>query len=235
MIRYDFHLHSALSPCGDMDMTPNNIVGMAKIKGLTAIALSDHNTTGNVRAAMEVGKEYELTVIPGMEVETEEEVHILTLYPSIEAAEYASEEVYKKLPMIRNRPEIFGEQCLMDAEDNITGHEEKLLLTATTLSMNSLYDLVKTAGGLFIPAHIDRHSYSVLTNLGCIPKDRDIRYVELSKRVEDVAGYLESRPELSDYVIFRDSDAHYLEDISEPVNSFDVDDVTDIFKGGLLR
>ena len=235
MIRYDFHLHSALSPCGDMDMTPNNIVGMAKIKGLTAIALSDHNTTGNVRAAMEVGKEYELTVIPGMEVETEEEVHILTLYPSIEAAEYASGEVYKKLPMIRNRPEIFGEQCLMDAEDNITGHEEKLLLTATTLSMNSLYDLVKTAGGLFIPAHIDRHSYSVLTNLGCIPKDRDIRYVELSKRVEDVAGYLESRPELSDYVIFRDSDAHYLEDISEPVNSFDVDDVTDIFKGGLLR
>ena len=235
MIRYDFHLHSALSPCGDMDMTPNNIVGMAKIKGLTAIALSDHNTTGNVRAAMEVGKEYELTVIPGMEVETEEEVHILTLYPSVEAAEYASEEVYKKLPMIRNRPEIFGEQCLMDAEDNITGHEEKLLLTATTLSMNSLYDLVKTAGGLFIPAHIDRHSYSVLTNLGCIPKDRDIRYVELSKRVEDVAGYLESRPELSDYVIFRDSDAHYLEDISEPVNSFDIDDVTDIFKGGLLR
>ena len=108
-------------------------------------------------------------------VETEDEVHILTLYPSIEAAEYASEEVYKKLPMIQNRPEIFGEQCFMDAEDNITGHEEKLLLTATTLSMNSLFDLVKTAGGIFIPAHIDRHSYSVLTNLGCIPKDRDIR------------------------------------------------------------
>ena len=235
MILYDFHLHSALSPCGDMDMTPNNIVGMAKIKGLTAIALSDHNTVDNVRATIEAGKEYGLTVIPGMEVETEEEVHILTLYPSIEAAEYVSEEVYKKLPMIPNRPEIFGEQCFMDAEDNITGHEEKLLLTAAALSMNSLYDLVKTAGGLFIPAHIDRHSYSVLTNLGCIPKDRDIRYVELSKRVEDVAGYLESRPELREYVIFRDSDAHYLEDISEPVNSFDIDDVTDIFKGGLLR
>ena len=216
-------------------MTPNNIVGMAKIKGLTAIALSDHNTVGNVRAAMEVGREYELTVIPGMEVETEEEVHILTLYPSIEAAEYAAEEVYKKLPMIPNRPEIFGEQCFMDAEDNITGHEEKLLLTAAALSMNSLYDLVKTAGGLFIPAHIDRHSFSVLTNLGCIPGDRDIRYVELSKRVEDVAGYLDSRPELKKYVIFRDSDAHYLEDISEPVNGFDIDDVMDIFKGGLLR
>lgn len=216
-------------------MTPNNIVGMAKIKGLTAIALSDHNTVGNVRAAMEVGREYELTVIPGMEVETEEEVHILTLYPSIEAAEYAAEEVYKKLPMIPNRPEIFGEQCFMDAEDNITGHEEKLLLTAAALSMNSLYDLVKTAGGLFIPAHIDRHSFSVLTNLGCIPRDRDIRYVELSKRVEDVAGYLDSRPELKEYVIFRDSDAHYLEDISEPINGFDIDDVMDIFKGGLLR
>ena len=235
MILYDFHLHSALSPCGDADMTPNNIVGMAMIKGLTAIAVSDHNTTGNVRAAMEVGREYGLTVIPGMEVETEEEVHILTLYPSIEAAEYASGEVYKKLPMIPNRPEIFGEQCFMDKDDNITGYEPKLLLTATTLSINSLFDLVKTAGGIFIPAHVDRHSYSVLTNLGCIPDDRDIRYIELSKRVEDVKDYIKSRPELEKYVVFRDSDAHYLEDISEPLNSFDIDDVKEIFTGGLLK
>lgn len=235
MIYYDFHLHSALSPCGDADMTPNNIVGMAQIKGLDAIAISDHNTTGNARAAMEVAKEYGMTVIPGMEVETEEEVHILTLYPSIEAAEYAGEEVYKKLPMIPNRPDIFGEQCFMDADDNITGYEEKLLLTATTLSINSLYDLVKTAGGIFIPAHVDRDSYSVLTNLGFIPDDIDIKYIELSKRVEYIKGYLESRPELGKYKIFRDSDAHYLEDISERLNCLDIDSVNEIFDGGLLK
>lgn len=235
MIYYDFHLHSALSPCGDADMTPNNIVGMAQIKGLDAIAISDHNTVGNVRAAMEAGKELGMTVIPGMEVETEEEVHILTLYPSIEAAEYAGEEVYKKLPMIPNRPDIFGEQCFMDSDDNVTGYEQKLLLTATTLSMNSLYELVKTAGGLFIPAHVDRHSFSVLSNLGFIPDDIDINYVELSKRVEDIKGYLNSRPELKEYKLFRDSDAHYLEDISERINCFPIDDVSEMFTGGLLK
>ena len=235
MIYYDFHLHSALSPCGDADMTPNNIVGMAKIIGLDAIAVTDHNTVGNVRAAMEVGRELGVTVVPGMEVETAEEIHILTLYPSIEAAEYAAKEVYDHLPMIKNRPDIFGEQCFMDSEDNITGYEEKLLLTATTLSYNSLFDLVGTAGGLFIPAHVDRHSYSMLTNFGFMPDDVDIKYVELSKRVEDVQGYLESRSELKKYKLFRDSDAHYLTDLSERVNSFEIDNVSEIFKGGLLR
>ena len=235
MIYYDFHLHSALSPCGDADMTPNNIVGMAKIIGLDAIAVTDHNTVGNVRAAMEVGRELGVTVVPGMEVETAEEIHILTLYPSIEAAEYAAKEVYNHLPMIKNRPDIFGEQCFMDSEDNITGYEEKLLLTATTLSYNSLFDLVETAGGLFIPAHVDRHSYSMLTNFGFMPDDIDIKYVELSKRVEDVQGYLESRSELKKYKLFRDSDAHYLTDLSERVNSFDIDNVSEIFKGGLLK
>ena len=235
MIYYDFHLHSALSPCGDSDMTPNNIVGMAKIIGLDAIAVTDHNTVGNVRAAMEVGRELGVTVVPGMEVETAEEIHILTLYPSIEAAEYAAKEVYDHLPMIKNRPDIFGEQCFMDSEDNITGYEEKLLLTATTLSYNSLFDLVGTAGGLFIPAHVDRHSYSMLTNFGFMPDDVDIKYVELSKRVEDVQGYLESRSELKKYKLFRDSDAHYLTDLSERVNSFEIDNVSEIFKGGLLR
>ena len=184
---------------------------------------------------MEVGRELGVTVVPGMEVETAEEIHILTLYPSIEAAEYAAKEVYDHLPMIKNRPDIFGEQCFMDSEDNITGYEEKLLLTATTLSYNSLFDLVGTAGGLFIPAHVDRHSYSMLTNFGFMPDDVDIKYVELSKRVEDVQGYLESRSELKKYKLFRDSDAHYLTDLSERVNSFEIDNVSEIFKGGLLR
>ena len=108
MIYYDFHIHSCLSPCGDNDMTPNNIVNMAALLGLNAIAVSDHNAVGNVRACMEVAKEVGITVLPGMEVETEEEVHILTLYPTIEAAENAALEVHKKLPTIKNRPEIFG-------------------------------------------------------------------------------------------------------------------------------
>lgn len=232
MIYYDFHIHSALSPCGDADMTPNNIIGMAKIKELDAVAVTDHNTVGNVRSAMEVGQQLGVTVIPGMEVETEEEVHILTLYPSIEAAEYVASEVYKKLPPISNRPDIYGEQCFMDADDNITGYEEKLLLSPAMMSIETLFSVVEEAKGLFIPAHVDRHSYSILTNLGFMPDNIDIKFIELSKRVEDIESYLDSRSELKKYKVFRDSDAHYLGDISERINYFDIDNIDELFNGG---
>ena len=142
MIFYDFHIHSALSPCGDKDMTPNNIVNMAAISGLDTIAVSDHNTVGNVRSAIEAGKLCGVNVIPGMEVETSEEVHILTLYPSIEIAEDVAKEVYRKLPDIKNRADIFGEQIYMDKEDNITGYEEKLLISPTTLALEDLFSAV---------------------------------------------------------------------------------------------
>ena len=230
MIYYDFHIHSALSPCGDKDMTPNNIVNMAAISGLDTIAVSDHNTVGNVRSAIEAGKLCGVNVIPGMEVETSEEVHILTLYPSIEIAEDVAKEVYKKLPDIKNRADIFGEQIYMDEEDNIIGYEEKLLISPTTLALEDLFDLVKSAGGLFIPAHVDRHSYSVLTNLGFIPDDLDIKSIEISKATTDIESYLNARADLKKYNVFRNSDAHYLEDISIKEAFLDVDNIEDIFK-----
>ena len=231
MIYYDFHIHSLLSPCGDKDMTPNNIVNMAMLSGLDAVAVSDHNSIGNVRSAMEVGKACGVTVIPAMEVETAEEVHILTLYPSIDSAEEAYKEVYKSLPSIKNRPEIFGEQVYMDAEDNIVGYEDKLLISPTSLSINNLFDLVRSVGGLFIPAHVDRHSYSVLTNLGFIPDDLDIRQIEVSKYVEDLPAYLSNRPDLEKYFIFRNSDAHYLQDIAEKNSYLDIKNISELFGG----
>ncbi len=230
MLYYDFHIHSALSPCGDMDMTPNNIVNMAAISGLNTIAISDHNTVGNVRAAQAAGKECGVTVIPGMEVETAEEVHILTLYPDIEAAEFVAKEVYKSLPDIKNRPEIFGEQAFMNASDEIVGYEEKLLISPTSMSLNELFDLVMSSGGLFIPAHVDRHSYSILTNLGFIPEDLDIKNIEISKGVTDIEAYLNSRNDLKKYNIFTNSDAHYLGDISQMGAYIDSENVSDIFK-----
>lgn len=229
MIYYDFHIHSCLSPCGDMDMTPNNIVNMAALSGLNAIAVSDHNTVGNVKACMEVAKEVGITVIPGMEVETEEEVHILTLYPSLEAAQEVAKEVYKRLPSIKNRPEIFGDQAFMDKDDNITGYEEKLLISSAGMSMNYLFDAVKSAGGIYIPAHVDRHSYSVLTNLGFIPDDIDIKNIEISRMTEDVESFLSARCELKKYRIFRNSDAHYLGDIATP-DAY-LNDLSELFGG----
>lgn len=230
MLFYDLHIHSALSPCGDKDMTPNNIVNMAAISGLDTIALSDHNTVGNVRAAIEAGKKCGVNVIPGMEVETSEEVHILTIYPSIEAAEYVAKVVYENLPDIKNRPDIFGEQVYMDSDDNITGYEEKLLISPTTLALEDLFDIVKSVKGLFIPAHVDRHSYSVLTNLGFIPDDLDIKNIEISKATTDLDAYLSAREDLKKYKIFRNSDAHYLEDISVKEAFLDIDSIDELFK-----
>ena len=225
-IKYDFHMHSALSPCGDRDMTPNNMVNMAKLIGLDAIAVTDHNSIGNARSAMKVGESVGLKVVPGMEVETNEEVHILTLYPDISAAEYVAEIVYSRLPDIPNKPEIFGAQAFMDEEDNVIGYEDKTLISSADISINELFGYVEEAGGIFIPAHVDRHSYSVLTNLGFVPDDIDIKYIEVSRRTTDVAAYLESRKDLKRYGILRNSDAHYLEDIGEP----DEDLPDDIYK-----
>jgi len=229
MIYYDFHIHSCLSPCGDNDMTPNNIVNMAALSGLDTIAISDHNTIGNVKAAMEVGKSCGVKVIPGMEVETSEEVHILTLYPSLEAAEVVAKEVYKRLPDIKNKTEIFGEQIYMDCDDNIVGYEDKLLISPADISFDELYDLVKSVGGLFIPAHVDRHSYSVLTNLGFIPEEFDIKFIEVSTATTDLESYLQARSDLKKYKVLRNSDAHYLENMSMKDAFLDIDDIQDLF------
>lgn len=215
MIYYDFHIHSALSPCGDKDMTPNNIVNMASIIGLDAIAITDHNSIGNVRAAIKVGEQVGVKVLAGMEVETAEEIHILTLYKTIEAAEEVAKKVYDALPDIKNRPEIFGNQYYMDEEDNVIGEEEKLLISPTTIQVEDLLEMVKSVGGLVFPAHVDRHSYSILTNLGFIPEELAVDGIEISKKVGDVQTYLNSRPDLKKYSVLRNSDAHYLTDIAE--------------------
>ncbi len=230
MIYYDFHIHSSLSPCGDDDMTPNNIVNMAALGGLDAIAISDHNSIGNVLSAIKVGEGCGVKVIPGMEIETAEEVHILTLYPDIKSAQYVAEVVYQSLPDIKNRPEIFGNQLKMNEMDEVVGIEEKLLISPTNLSIEKVFELVEDAGGLFIPAHVDRHSYSVLTNLGFIPDNLDIRHIEVSKKVDVLEDYLTARPELRKYGIFRNSDAHYLEDISLQDAFLDIEDILEIFK-----
>lgn len=217
MLKYDFHIHSALSPCADNEMTPNNIVNMAALMGLQCIAISDHNTVGNARAVIEAGKKSGLCVLPGIEVETEEEVHILTLFKRLEEAEALSDCIYNMLPDIKNRPDIFGEQIYMDENDNVLGIEEKLLISPAQLSINRLFELVKEHNGAFIPAHVDRHSYSVLTNLGFIPDELNIKFIEVSKTVSDIGGYLEARPDLKRYSVLQSSDSHRLESmVSEP-------------------
>lgn len=230
MLSYDMHIHSALSPCGDMDMTPNNIVNMAALLGLDVIAVTDHNTIGNAEAAMLVGKRAGVRVIPGMEVETIEAVHVLTLYPDIQSAQSVAESVYNALPDIKNKPDIFGMQAYMDEWDNILGYEEKLLISSAQLDLAELFELVRAAGGVFVPAHVDRHSYSILSNLGFIPKELPVEWIEFSKMTDDIVSYVKNRPDLKDYKILRNSDAHYLQDISEPEHFLNISSVEELFK-----
>lgn len=218
---YDFHIHSALSPCGDNDMTPNNIVNMAYLKGLDAIAVTDHNCVKNAAAAMEAAKETGIIVIPGMEIESAEEIHIVSLFPSIESACEAQKHVFAHLPKIKNREDIFGSQLIMDSEDNIIGKEEQMLITASDLDIFAVFDMVKSLGGIAYPAHVDRHSYSVLSNLGFMPPELDTKFIEISKNVEDAALYVKNK-NLDKYKVVRSSDAHYLGDISEKINKLDI-------------
>lgn len=155
---YDMHIHTALSPCGDADMTPNNVVGMAQLCGLDILAVTDHNTCGNCAAVMEVGQAAGLTVLPGMELCTAEEIHVVCLFPALSAAQAFEQEVVRHRPDIANRPDIFGEQQRLNARDELVGTEPVLLLTATGLSLEHVLPLARTHGGTAFPAHIDRDS-----------------------------------------------------------------------------
>lgn len=208
---YDFHIHTALSPCADEDMTPNNIVNMALLKELDMIAITDHNTCENVEAIMKVGRKSNLLVIPGMEIETCEEVHMICLFPNIKAAIKMQEIVYASLPPLMNRRDIFGKQLILNEYDDIIGENEKLLLTASSLSVYDVVKYIRSIEGTVYPAHIDRNSYSILSNLGWIPKDLDINTVEISKDAD--FDKFASKYDL--FNIIKSSDAHYLTDIAE--------------------
>ena len=208
---YDLHMHSCLSPCGDDDMTPHNIAAMAMLNGLEIIALSDHNTAKNVPALMEAAEEWGLTVVPAIEAESAEEVHLLCLFPTVEAALSMGEILEEHLPPIKNKPEIFGEQRIMNSRDEQIGSIEKLLINATDLPIEEIKSMVEERGGVCIAAHIDRSSNSIISNLGFVPEELNFSTLELSKRATpDMA----SDPK---YKYIHDSDAHYLTDISEAV------------------
>ena len=207
---YDFHIHSGLSPCGDNEMTPNNIVNISKLYDLDVIALTDHNSTLNCKAVMEAGKEIGLLVIPGMELCTSEEVHLVCLFPNIKNATLFGDYVRSTLPPIKNKPTVFGEQCVFDNKDNILGFEHTLLITASSISANDAVSIVEDYGGICYPAHIDRNSYSIISNLGTI--DNSFRFSCAEVTDTDNLEHLKKQyPYLNELKILSSSDAHYLE------------------------
>lgn len=223
-VAIDLHMHSVLSPCGDLGMTPNNIVGMALLKEVDYIALTDHNTAKNLPALFEVAKGEGLCVLPGIEVTTKEEAHILAYFDTLEGAMELDAILYEHLPDIPNKPDYFGPQYILDAEDEIIGEVDKLLISATDIGIDELAEIVKPLGGIIVPAHIDRKSYSIMVSLGFIPPDLPVKTVELS-RATTVEEAKKKFRFFREYQFIHGSDAHQLEDMAEREYFIDLPDL----------
>lgn len=219
---YDFHIHSCLSPCGDNDNTPNNIAGMASLCGLNIVALTDHNTCKNCPAFFEAAKRYGIIAIAGMELTTAEDIHVVCLFEHLRDAMSFSEEIDKLRIKVKNRSEIFGEQLILDGEDNIIGTEEDLLINATTVSIEQVPQLVKKYNGICYPAHIDRESNGIISVLGTFPETPHFDCVELHDGGRE--DEYRKKYSLNGKRFLVGSDAHYLTDIRDREAYFDIDD-----------
>jgi PHP family Zn ribbon phosphoesterase len=202
-------------------MTPYNLVNMAKILGLDIIALTDHNTSQNCAAAVKIGEKAGIAVVPGMELCTSEEVHVVCLFPDVNSAMNFSDCVLSSVPKIKNRPDIFGDQLIMDENDKIIGSQELLLTTASSISIENVVETVKKYGGVCYPAHIDRNSYSIIANLGMITPEMNFSAVELTESA-DINEWKNKYPIIGNARVFTDSDAHYLENMKEAKYQIDL-------------
>lgn len=214
-LTYDLHIHSCLSPCGDDDMTPGNIVGMAAVKGLDVIALTDHNSCKNCPAFMKLAGEYGVMAIPGMEINTSEEVHAVCLFPDLDKAMAFDAYVYERLMKFPNKEEVFGKQQIYNEEDEWVGTEPLLLINSVDISFDGLWDLVDSYGGVMFPAHVEKSANSLLANLGFVPPDSKFRTAEV-KDLKKLHEVRKRNPYLEMCRIVSNSDAHYLEEVQEP-------------------
>ena len=214
--RYDLHIHSALSPCADDDMTPVNIVATASALGIDIVAIADHNAIRNVEAAMEVGEALGVTVVPAFELQTNEDLHLLCLFPDFNLLE----EFHKKINFtsINNREEIFGRQLVINSDDEVVAIEPSMLLMAAEISECEAQALAKRYMGVCVPAHVDRDSYGMLSVLGAIP--------EYYKTVEFSCDGKGEPQGLADVLVIRDSDAHTLDSIGRGVHFLELDEPT---------
>ncbi len=228
---YDLHIHSCLSPCGDNDSTPDSIAGMGELNGLNIMALTDHNTAGNCPAFFKAARRHGIIPIAGMELTTAEDIHVVCLFPELQNALDFETEVRKSRACIKNRADIFGEQRILDENDNIIGYEENLLINATGISVESVLPLTEKFGGVSFPAHIDKQSNSVLAVLGVFPKDIGFKAAEIhnaAKREE-----LSRETGIPPQKFLVNSDAHYLWDIKERTDYLDIPEQPD--ESGIRR
>ena len=210
----DLHVHSLLSPCAAVEMTPRNIIWHAEQNGVDIVAITDHNASDNVRTAMEAAKGTTVTILPGMEVETKEEIHIVVLFEKLRQLDEWERIVHVHRSGRLNDTTKFGAQFVVDAEDNLIREKEEMLLTSLTLRLEDVTETVDAIGGICIASHVDRPVFSILSQIGFIPPDINLAAVEISRRTtkQDIVKRI---PSLGAWPIVASSDAHTIKDFIE--------------------
>ncbi|KPL82746.1 hypothetical protein SE15_11825 [Thermanaerothrix daxensis] len=209
IFRADLHVHTVLSPCAEIEMLPPLIVSEAVERGITLIAITDHNATANIAAVQAAAAGHPLSVLPGMELQTREDVHVLCLFDTLEQAHAWQAMVDQALPPLKNRPDYFGDQLIVDKEGDFVAHEERLLLVATSFSLEEAWQKVTELGGLFIPAHVDRKTFGLIETLGFVPPTLPVEALEISRHLKprDVPARF---PQIVGYPLIQSGDVHRL-------------------------
>jgi len=221
----DLHIHTCLSPCAELEMSPRAIVKTAVKKRIDIIAITDHNSAENVIAARKAAKNSDLTVLAGMEITTSEEAHILALFDDLESIMTLQDIVYSNLMPGVNDEKRFGEQIVVNEKDEVLDFNKRLLIAATELSVYSVVNTIHSLGGLAIASHVDKDVFSVISQLGFIPDNLKFNALEMSchmdrKHAEESFVIYNSYPWISS------SDAHHLDDIGKRMTSFFMNEPT---------
>ena len=233
--RGDLHIHSVLSPCADLDMSPENIVARAKTQKLDFIAVTDHNSTRNFEAVQKAASRENIFVLPGCEVNTSEEIHVLVFFPDTKAMNEFQQYIDRHLPTIANHPRLLGYQVLVDEHSNITGYEETYLGSALDASIDDIEKRVHELDGIFIPAHVDRHVTSIYSQLGFIPEGLRFEALQISKKVNE-ADVRAAHSITAEINVVKFSDAHYPENVGEVCTIFEMQEISfSEIKKALLR
>ena len=214
----DLHIHTCLSPCADLDMTPRAVVEMSARRGLDLIAICDHNSAENVAASMRAGLKRGIVVLPGMEITSREEAHVLAIFDRDRAAIRMQETVYRHLDGA-NRPEIFGDQVVVNEFDEVEGFNDHLLIGATRLGLREIVKEIHRLEGMAIASHVERPSFSVLGQLGFIPPDVSLDALEVADP-ERIAAVIRDFPDTGRFSFVTSSDAHFPADIGKRHTTF---------------
>ena len=222
--RADLHIHSCLSPCSDWAMSPKKIIQQSREVGLDLIAVCDHNSAENAGATMREGNRQGVQVLPGMEICSREEVHILALFNELEPALEMQTYVYDHLPG-ENKTEVFGFQVVANEQDEVIGENPRLLIGATRLGLHDIVKQTHILGGINISCHVDRPAYGIINQLGFIPDDLKLDGLEVSYRIK-LAHAAQTIPGIGNFACVTSSDAHYLNDIGKACTVFQMAEPT---------